>query len=115
MTTNEAALVLLSTVVGGGIVGLPFAIFHLGLPLGFLFCILSAYIAKRSASLYILLREKTPPGNLESLYEIGFMCSGRKAIFMISASVTFFCLGLVTIYFIVIGDIFSILLSDLVP
>jgi amino acid permease len=43
MTVSEASLSAISTIIGGGIVGLPFAFYNLGFIVGFIVEILFSY------------------------------------------------------------------------
>ena len=112
LTTFEAALAYISTIIGGGIVGLPFSMIHTGIPAGLilnLFMLLSTWYA---CFLYFSTIELVPIP-VESLYEIGFVVLGRKSIFMISIILTLASAGLIMIYFIVFGDTFSSIVRDL--
>lgn len=68
--------------------------------------VFTAIVTSRSCHLYLKTRELVP-GNVESLYEIGFVLLGRKSIYLISSIIFLMCFGLVIIYFIVFGSIAS--------
>lgn len=97
------ALAIVSTIIGGGIVGLPYAMFVLGLTLGIplnaFVCIVTFY----SGLCYLALRDLIP-GKPNSLYEIGYMLQGRKSIFLVAVTQAINSFGLMMIYFIVFSD-----------
>lgn len=103
MTRRQAALTLISTIVGGGIVSLPDALYFTGIITGIILCITMAIQTTYSAKLYLVAKEMLP-GQPESLFEIGFMLFKRNSIFVISAIIIFNSFGLMLIYFILFGD-----------
>ena len=103
LTPFGGALAIISTILGGGIVGLPYAVYLLGLPLGIVLNLLVDYISYESGMMYMSLRS-IMPNQPNSLYQIGYILLGRKSIFAnaITVMVMSFCLML--IYLIVLSS-----------
>ena len=51
------SLAIVSTIIGGGIVGLPFSLYHTGIPVGILLNLVFAALTLYSCVLYIKARE----------------------------------------------------------
>jgi amino acid permease len=94
------ALVMVSTIIGGGIVGLPFAMYLLGLVGGIALNLGVAYVTFISGTIYLSQRNLIP-GTPNSLYEIGYVLQGRKSIFFVASILFVTSVGLMMIYFIV--------------
>ena len=100
----EASLALLSAIVGGGIVGVPYALIHTGIPLGVLLNLGMASICFYSGYLLLLAKQMSPT-YVESLYELGFLTMGKCSIYFISIVILISLFGCMMIYFIIFGNI----------
>lgn len=104
LSAFEAGLALLSAIVGGGIVGIPYAMFHTGIPLGLALNIAVAAAGWYTGGLYLRVKDLAPT-YVESLYELGFVTMGVASIYLISALVLVSGIGCIMIYFIVFSNI----------
>jgi amino acid permease len=112
MSTRDAALAIVSTIIGGGIVGVPFSMMHTGIPVGICLHAFVAFTTMYSCTLYIKAKDLTPVP-VESLYEISHQLLGRWSLYLISLMVIGVSSGLMMIYFIVFGDVFASLSSQI--
>ena len=104
MNAFEAGLALLSTIVGGGIVGIPYAILQTGIPLGVALNFGVAIGGWYTGSLYLKVKDMSPT-YVESLYELGFVTMGTSFIYFYSVLVILYGTGCTILYFIVFSNI----------
>lgn len=97
------SLAVLSTCVGGGIVGIPWSMYQTGIPLGLLINAVVACAVQYSCLLYLEAKNNVPIP-LNSIYELSYVSLGRPSIFVVSTLQFISASGLNIIYFIVFGD-----------
>ena len=95
---------MLSAIIGGGVVGIPFAMIHTGIPSGLILNVLVAMMGWYTGHLYLRCKDISPT-YVESLYELGFVSMGSASIYIISTVILVSGIGCIMIYFIVFGDI----------
>ena len=103
LTTFTGVLAILSTIIGGGIVSIPYAFVGIGLPFGICLNFLGVINTIFSIDLYLAAKDLIPD-KPESYYEIGYMVIGRGSIFLVGFIQFINSLGLLLLYFIVFGD-----------
>jgi amino acid permease len=81
LTTFTGILAILSTIIGGGIVSIPYSFVSFGIPIGIAMNIGANIMTIWSIKLYLAGKDIVPD-KPESLYEIGYMTMGRNSIFM---------------------------------
>lgn len=82
LTTFTGVLAILSTIIGGGIVSIPYSFVSFGIPLGIVANLIAVIITIISCDLYMAAKDIVPD-QPSSFYEIGYMTLGRNSIFMV--------------------------------
>lgn len=111
LTTFTGILAILSTIIGGGIVSIPYSFVSVGIPFGIMLNIFGVLVTIFSIDLYLQCKDIIPD-KPESLYEIGYMTIERPAIFMVGVIQFINALGLCLLYFIVFSDTFRQLIAN---
>ena len=106
LTIFQTSLALIATNIGAGIVGIPYAFYHLGLSLGVVTICVTAFVAWMAVVLMLKAKDLSPR-HYESLYELGYLLMGRPAIFAICAVILMQAMGVLMVYFIIFGDTMS--------
>ena len=112
LTKMGAALTILSTTIGGGIVALPSAFYQTGLILGPSLVVIMAVQTTFSSVIYLEAKDLIP-GKPESLFEIGYVLFKRPSIFGVCGIIIFNSFGLMLVYFIIFGDTFKTIIRNL--
>lgn len=113
LTAFEGSLALLSVIVGGGIVGLPYANYTSGLTFGVALNIISPILAFTSGYLFMTCKLMAPI-KIETLYELGYFTMGKCSIYFISFIAIVCNQGFCIIYFIVFGQCAQSIAKDLI-
>ena len=113
LTVFQTSLALVSTNIGAGIVAMPYAFAHMGIPLG-VFTVTAMALVSWVAVILMLKAKDISPMHYESLYELGYLLMGRKAIFAICSVVLIQAVGLLQVYFIIFGDTMSEVFTQMI-
>ena len=102
LSVNDAAIAFVNTLVGGGIISIPYCIKTFGPELGILCHILMMSLLMGSTVLY--LKTKDIVGS-EGFGEIAFIFFGRSSIILINLFITLCVTGVVILYTILFSRI----------
>ena len=94
---------MISTIIGGGIVGLPFCFFYAGVIMALSLNIVIAFLTVYSC--FLLVRVKSMSGGYVEFSEVGYLLLGRASIFIVNLLVFINSFGLIIVYFIVFSGI----------
>ena len=104
-------MALVAANIGGGILGLPYAFYHLGLFLGIIACVIVALLSHFSTMMHLKTKDLTPR-RYESVYEIAFLLVGRPSIFYVCTIMFLSNVGAIIMYYLLIGDTMSSLVTQ---
>lgn len=105
------SLTLVGNRLGGGIVGLPFAIMTVGYTASICFMIVHATLCYFSFCMLLRVREMI---NRASLSDCGVYCYGKYSIYLINVLIGLAQLGYPIIFFIVFGDVSNSLIEKMI-
>jgi len=83
--------------------GVPYAMYHLGLIWGIFSVVLVGYL-NHQANMFYLKTALLTPNKSESLYEISFVLFGRASIFVLCSMLIVLGMGSGVIFYCIIGD-----------
>jgi amino acid permease len=93
----------MSTIVGGGMVGIPWAFYSTGFYFAISFSVFASAQVILCSVLFLKARDLCPE-RPRSMFELGFAVLGRSSIFWISSIILIMSFGLLVIFFSVFGD-----------
>lgn len=112
LTAFEGSLALLSVIVGGGIVSIPYANYTAGLAFGIAMNVIGPILAFTSGYMFMTCKLMAPI-KIETLYELGYFTMGKSSIYFISFIAIVCNQGFCMIYFIVFGQVTASVFKDL--
>jgi len=103
MTIFQVSIALVATTIGGGLLGVPYAFYHLGIPLAVFLSLMAAITGYMSVMLYLRTKDLTPR-KYESTYEIAYLLYGRASIFIVTGTQFVSSLFCMILYYRILGD-----------
>ena len=94
---------MVAATIGGEIIAVPYACYHLGLYLSIGLLILTAALSHISNMMYLKIKDLTPC-HLESIYEIAYLLLGRPAIYIVCIVQYLLNFSSIVLYYVIIGD-----------
>ena len=94
---------MVAATVGGEIVAIPFAFYHMGIYFSAAFVILVATLSHLANMMSLRVKDFTPC-QFESIYEISYLLGGKCAIYMVCIVQYFLNFFSIVLYYMIIGD-----------
>ena len=110
MTIFQSSLSMVAASIGGGLLGMPYAIYHLGLFCGLACIVLLAALSHFSNIMHLKVKDLTPR-RYESIYEIAYLLLGRPSIFVVTIILLLTNLCSCIMYYMVVGTTVSMLIT----
>ena len=110
MSIFQVSIALVASTIGGGILGVPYAFYHLGIPLAVFLSIFFAITGHLSVMLYLRTKDLTPR-KYESSYEIAYLLYGRASIFIVTGTQFATAICCMVLYYRILGDTIGHLMS----
>ena len=101
-TTFQATLSFISTIIGGGIISVPYAATTAGMRFGVLINFIILAVLLFATHLYLRVRYFY---GFASLSELLFISFGRSSVFLINALLAFSCFNILVLYFVLFSKI----------
>lgn len=108
----QTSLALLATYTGGGVLGMPYVFYHMGIYYGSL-AVLTITVIDAMSSMMLLNANDLIPGRKESIYEISYLLFGRVSIFVYCGSLFVANFGSMVVYYSIFGDMLSHLFKQI--
>ena len=100
----------IATNIGGGLLGLSYACYHLGLFLGVILIAIVGILSHFSSVMHLKVKDLTPR-RYESVYEIAYLLVGRASIFIVCSIMMFGNFLASVMFYIVLGETLSTLFT----
>ena len=110
LTIFDTSLALVAGTIGGEIIAIPYAIYHMGIYLAMFTLIIVAISSHISNMMYLKVKDLTPCRH-ESIYEIAYLLLGRWAIYVVCTVQYLLNFSSMVLYYIIIGDTASSIFS----
>ena len=92
--------------IGGGLLGIPYALQQMGIYLGLSSIVLMAFLSHFSTMMHLKVKDMTPR-RYESIYEIAYLLVGRPSIFFICTILGVTNFLSCVMYYMIIGEAHS--------
>ena len=103
----EAALSIISSIIGGGIISIPYAMTTKGLYMGAMIHLTIMTCLMFTTHLYLSAKAMY---DVNSFSELCYMCFGRSSVYVINLLIAFVIFGILTLYMILFANISKSLL-----
>ena len=104
MTIFQTSLAFLAASIGGGILGMPYAFYRMGLFLGTILCFFIGIVSHHANVMYLKVKDLTPR-KYESVYEIAYLLFGRPSIFVVCTIMFVTNISCIIMYYMMFGDV----------